>query len=187
MSLTEVNAEIGLPWGLGKVGGVWRPDTAEKNAAWEMLVELSTRVTIVELHPEDGLLREALTSLHSLFDVTREILRRHGPSVAQPRGEGSISFAFLAVAVLNGGIRPFLSYWHPVLMGYEQSRPADIDNVLWERRWERAAEMRGELASVRELLTTYTGIIAEVCDARNILGGVSFIPPAPPGSHGTRS
>ena len=115
VALEEINAELGLPWGLGKVGGVWKPDDGERAAAWEMLVELSTRVALVELRSGEGLLRETLASYYALFGVTRDILRRHGVSTARPdpaRGS-TVSFAALAIAVLNGAIRPCLLYTSP--------------------------------------------------------------------------
>jgi hypothetical protein len=187
MPLAEVNAEIGLPWGLGKVGGTWRPDEGERLAAWEMLVELSTRVSMADLRPGEGLLREALASLHALFDITRDILRRHGPSVAKSSSaHGRVSFGFLAIAVLNGGIRPLLAYWHPTLLDHEQTRPSGVTAIEWERSWSRVADLRADLAKVRELLTTYAGIMADVCDARPLLVAVDFRVPEPPGS-GARS
>jgi hypothetical protein len=60
----------------------------------------------VGLNPDQGLLREALGSLYSLFGTTREILRKYGPTVGKPKGEGRLSFAILAVAVLNTLLRP---------------------------------------------------------------------------------
>lgn len=38
-------------------------------------MELVTRIAVVPLGSGEGILREALTSLHQLFGVTREILR----------------------------------------------------------------------------------------------------------------
>ena len=38
-----------------------------------MYIELVTRIAVIELRPEEGLLREALSSLYSLFDTTRKI------------------------------------------------------------------------------------------------------------------
>jgi hypothetical protein len=182
MPLQEINAELGLPWGLGKIGGTWCPDAAERAAAWEMLVELSTRVTLVELRPGEGLLREALTSYYSLFAITRDILRRHGPGTAQAgQDRGGVSFAALAISVLNGGIRPLLGYWHPTLADYEEQRPPAISSIEWERSWDRADQLRGELSSLRELLAAYAGIIADVCDARAILGAIAFQPIDAPG------
>lgn len=182
MRLTEVNAEVGLPWGIGKVGGVWRPDDAEVRAAWELLVELSTRVSLVKVHDE-GLLRESLNSLYSLFGVTRDILRRHGPSVANPSGTtGNVSFAFLAVVVLNGGIRPLLSYWHPTLESYEHTRPPQQSALDWEAAWERSPELRRDLNSVTDLLGDFAALIAEVCNARSLLLGATYDVPSPPGA-----
>ena len=183
MRLTEINAEIGLPWGLGKVGGTWRPDEAERLAAWELLVELATRITLTELRPGEGLLRESLNSLHAIFGITREILRRYGPNVARASsGESTpISFGVLAIAVLNGGIRPLLTYWHPTLADYEQRRPTTTSSIEWERTWDRADELRDELDIVRNLLTAFAGIIAEVCDARPVSNSLVFKVPNPPG------
>src|SRR5208282_2714291 len=97
-------------------------------------VELATRISIVELQPEEGLLREALGSLYSLFGTTREILRKYGPTVGKPKGEGRLSFGLLAVAVLNIVLRPVLSKWHPVLEDYESTKPAGMSPSEHERR-----------------------------------------------------
>ena len=65
---------ITLGMRLGPIGlsGTWVPDDDERSAAWEMYVELVTRVSVVGLGPGEGLLREALTSLYQLYDITRE-------------------------------------------------------------------------------------------------------------------
>ncbi|MCM3689051.1 hypothetical protein [Kocuria rosea] len=186
MPLEEVNAEIGLPWGLGKVGGTWRPDDAERAAAWEMLVELSTRVALAELRPGEGLLREALSSHYALFGVTRDLLRRHGVATARPNfvQEGTVSFAALSISMLNGAIRPLLAYWHPVLRDYEERKPWEVSSIDWERQWDKAEVLRKELADVRSTLMAYAGLIADVCDARPVLGAINFNPPCPPGQAG---
>ena len=186
MPLEEVNAEIGLPWGLGKVGGTWRPDDAERAAAWEMLVELSTRIALAELRPGEGLLREALASYYSLFGVTRDVLRRHGAATARPNctQNNAVSFAALSISMLNGAIRPLLAYWHPMLRDYEERKPAEISSIDWERQWDRAGVLRKELADVRSTLLAYAGLIADICDARPVLGAINFKPPQPPGQAG---
>jgi hypothetical protein len=67
------------------------------------------RVAVVELRPDEGLLREALTSLYSLFATTRAILREHRPVVAQAK----YSFGLLAVLILNKVLRPILAKCTP--------------------------------------------------------------------------
>ena len=161
MLLKVVKIQLKLPW-VGGIEGMWEPDDVEAKAAWELYVELITRVSIVELKPGEGLLREALDSLHSLFRTTREILRHYGPAVGQPKGRGNLSFGFLSVAVVNTVLRPVLSKWHPLLADYESTKPAGLSPFAHERGWDKAPELRGILNETRETLTRYAGILAEV-------------------------
>jgi hypothetical protein len=119
--------------------------------------------------PEQGLLREALRSLYSLFGTTREILRKYGPSVGKPKGRGRISFGLLAVAVLNTVLRPVLSKWHPTLEEYESEKPVDISPSEHERWWEQANELRDSLNEARSKLVEYSGILAEVAGVPQLL------------------
>ena len=137
-----------------------------------MYVELITRVSVVELGDDEGLLREALTSLHSVFGTTREILRKYGPDVARPAKGAEVSFGRLSVGLLNGCLRPFLSKWHVELADHESRRPADVTVVEWERQWPKAAAARAELAEVRQVAARYAEILGEVCDAPDLLYAV---------------
>jgi hypothetical protein len=82
---TSYKVSLNLPFGLGGVEQTWEPNDDERRAAWELHVELVTRIATVPLEPGAGLQREALTSLYSLFPTTRDILRRYGPGVAQAK------------------------------------------------------------------------------------------------------
>lgn len=179
MELDSLEVEVGLPFGLGRVAGTWTPDTAERDAAWEMYVELLTRVSVADLGPEEGLLREALTSLHSLFESTRAILRKYGPAVAMGGDGETVTFGHLAVAILNRGLRPFLSKWHPLLADHEEKRPPERSSVDWERGWERASELRAELDEVRVMLRTYAEILGRVCGTEKLLSAVEARPLPP--------
>jgi hypothetical protein len=46
-----------------------------------------------------GLLREPLSSLYSLFGIVREVLRRYGTEVAEPKRDGNYNPGYLAVMV----------------------------------------------------------------------------------------
>jgi hypothetical protein len=93
--LTSVKVALNIPY-LGGIEGTWEPDETEQRAAWDMYVELVTRISVVELRPGEGLLHEALSSLYSLFETTRKILREYGPSIARPKGGNELSFGYLA-------------------------------------------------------------------------------------------
>jgi len=90
------------------IRGTWQVNDKEQQAAWEIYVELVTRVPAVELRPDEGLLREALTSLYTIFHSTRKILRNYGPEVARSKDNDGVSFAYLSVNLLNTVLRPVL-------------------------------------------------------------------------------
>jgi hypothetical protein len=164
--------KVGLKLGVVEVGGEWAPDESEERAAWEMYVELVTRISVAELKQGEGLLREALSSLYSLFPTTRDILRRYGPGIARGKDGGTLSFGYIAVAVLNGALRPLLTRWHPLLGAYEATRPPNISPAEHEADWDRAPELREEISRVRRILVDYSTLLAEVVGAQSLLAAV---------------
>jgi hypothetical protein len=161
--LKSVKVNISLPW-IGSVEGTWEPDENERNAAWDLYVEIITRISIVELQPDEGFLKEALSSLYSIFETTRDILKKYGASVARAKGESYISFGYLAVAILNTVLRPVLAKWHPLLLDYEDRRQENVSVKEHERNWEKHEELRQVLNDVRLILIEYAKLLAQVAD-----------------------
>lgn len=151
-------------------GGKWVADRKQQTAAWEMYVELITRISVQPLGAEEGLLREALSSLYSLFGETRRILKQHGPGVARPLSGGEVAFGILAVRVLNQLLRPLLAKWHPLLQAHEVSRPAEIAPSAHERSWEHHDELRRRIEEVRSEMLDYADLLAQVAGVRAIHG-----------------
>lgn len=166
--LTSFKVSLNLPY-IGGVEGTWEPDESERKAAWEMYVELVTRITVAKLGSDEGLLREALTSMYSLFATTRNILREYGPGIAQPKGDDGISFGYLAVAVLNTVLRPLLAKWHPLLKDYEDLRPGNISSVAYESAWEHHDALRKEIDNARHVLTDYANLLAKVAGVPSLI------------------
>jgi hypothetical protein len=94
----------GLKIKLPFLEGEFRPQDPDRAAAWELYIELLTRITTQYLPPEDGDEEAALQSVFVIFPLTREILRKHG--------SGAGEFAKLGIPVLNQIIRPFTAKWH---------------------------------------------------------------------------
>ena len=179
----EFSVKLAIPL-FGEISGTWEPVDAERQAAWELYVELVTRISVVDLDPGEGLLREALTSLYSFFGTTRDILRRYGPDVAPRRPAGHVTFGALAVTVLNGALRPLLARWHPRLTAYEATRPVGSDPVAHERAWPLADELRTELTAVRITLTQLSRALAEVAGAGDLMHYTPVVPPQNSGGGG---
>jgi hypothetical protein len=83
---------------------------ADKDASWEMYVELNTKMTtqaITQSYNDErttGDSKSALTSIYSIFPETRLILKQYGLIGKQ--------FANLAFEMLNVEIRPFTTKWY---------------------------------------------------------------------------
>ncbi len=151
--LTSV--KIKIPW-VGEAE--WSADKTERRAAWSLYVELVTRVAVQGLPSNEGLLRETLNSLYSLFDSTRQILREAGPDV----GASGRSVGGIAIAVLNCGVRPFLSRWHPQLSDWESRRDPKLSPGDHECRWSKYDQLRSELELLRSELESYAEGLAAV-------------------------
>jgi hypothetical protein len=147
---------VGLPFNLGSLE--FENDEAQQRAAWALYVELSTRIAVQPLGENEGVLREALTSLYNIFGTTRQILREAGPEIAK----GPQSFGAIAIEVLNKGLRPLLVKWHPLLKAYEEQKPADKTSVEHEHAWERGKELREEINKVREQMVIYVEALAKI-------------------------
>ncbi|MEQ8462638.1 hypothetical protein [Coleofasciculus sp. E1-EBD-02] len=147
---------VSLPFGIG--GAEWEADETERQAAWSLYVELVTRITVQSLEADQGLLREALNSLYSMFAITRQILRDAGPDV----GISSKSVGGIAIAVLNKGLRPFLSKWHPLLQTWEVQKPATTSPKQHEKNWSLEPQMHKELLVLGKELQQYAEALAAI-------------------------
>ncbi|MCT7351275.1 toll/interleukin-1 receptor domain-containing protein [Streptomyces sp. 15-116A] len=145
-----------------------RPSPLERAAAFDLQVELVTRVGVQPLPRDHGSLREALTSLHSLFATTRELLHRVAAETAVP-----LTLPAIAARLTNTHLRPFLTTWHPALQEHEATRPPDVSPVEHERNWKRAPDMRADLAELRGPLVSVAEELAALC-------GVDLLTPSSP-------
>jgi hypothetical protein len=159
-----VNVKVGFPW----LQGEWVADEDQQKAAWEMYVELVTRIAVQPLDPAEGVAREALASLYALFGETRRILKAYGPGVATPARKGALSFGQVAVAVLNNSLRPLLAKWHPLLQTHEATRPPTTAPADHERAWPRIEELRAELETRRRELVAYADLLTGVAGVESL-------------------
>lgn len=144
-------------WGLSKlqlkagfVEAEFTPQDADRRAAWELYIELATRISIQPLPPGQGVEASALESLHSLFATAREIMKRYGPQAHD--------FARIGIAVLNRILRPFLTRWHPVFTTQPTPDPVTM------------ASFRVELEEMRLDMLEYARLLAAIADVEPLAG-----------------
>lgn len=135
-----VTVDLGV---LGISGTFKAGGAAARKLAWDLHVELSTRVATQELPDDSGVIRVGMDSLYKLFAYTRTRLHEAGPPVAS--GARDLSAQDLAVLMLNGGLRNFLAVWHP-RVPHEDNPAAQVQA---EAAWEDASACRAELKSIQ--------------------------------------
>ena len=118
------------------------------DAAWELYVEMLTRITTQALPAEVGDEEAALESIHSLFPTTREILRR--------RGRKTIEFSKVAIPVLNQVVRPFTAKWHK----------ESLDGAFKHKN--KRKKFRKELKDLQEKLQNYNRGLAEIAGVEDL-------------------
>ena len=120
----------------------------DRDAAWELYIELLTRITTQPLPEESGDNKTALDSVYSLFPLTREVIKR--------KGSGCLEFTKIAIVVLNQVIRPFTAKWHKLSLegAFEDS--------------QKVREFREELANLQEKLSVYTRALAAMADVEDL-------------------
>jgi hypothetical protein len=137
-----------LKLNVGFLSAEFAPKAPDRAAAWDLYVELLTRITTQYLAPEHGDEKTALDSIHALFPLTRESLKRHG--------SGAGEFAKIAIPVLNQIIRPFTAKWHKQSLVGAFSSPAGC------------SEFRAELSELQAELRKYTGALAAMAAVEDI-------------------
>lgn len=143
---------------------------AHRIVAWKLFIELSTRVTSQPLAAGEGIIRDALDSLHRLFDIVRAELKSMTPSPI-PVTQGTYTVESYAVRMLNDGLRPMLRRWHPRLMKWEKRNLAESD-------WPLAEYCRADLEKTRQIVLAYTWGLAEMLKVAEL---VNLLPPKPQG------
>ena len=151
MPLKLGSISLNLPFGLG--GVTIEVTEAEAGAAWGLYVEYSTRIVGAELPPGLGSPREALTSLYSLFDTTRTVLREAGPEIAQ----SDDALGPLAIRALNEGVRPFLVKWHTTLSQHEHAGSPALTTAERAAFDEELGDLRTDLGVYVEALRAIAG------------------------------
>ena len=126
----------------------WNPQEADKNAAWDMYIELLTRITTQPLADEHGDEKTALDSIYSLFPITREIIKNNG--------RDCIEFTKIAVIILNQKIRPFTAKWHKLSLegAFEDEKQCKI--------------FRDELKELQRVLSIYTAMLADMAGVEDL-------------------
>ncbi len=141
-------------WGLkslklstGFVEGEFAAQDPDRDAAWDLYVELVTRIATQRLPGEAGDEVAALRSIYDLWGIVRSTLKAH---------RGCTVFAKLTIPFFNQDVRPFTARWH------KQSIAGALDTLSGKEAF------RQELESLRARLVAFTGLLSAIAGVEDI-------------------
>ena len=123
----------------------WKPQTADKDAAWELYIELLTRITTQPLSINHGDEKTALDSIYSLFGLTRAIIKSHK--------RDCIEFTKIAIVVLNQIVRPFTAKWHKI-----STEQGFTDSKICKNFREELLNLQQQLCIYNKMLADMAGV-----------------------------
>lgn len=126
----------------------WEVQEKDKDAAWEMYIELLTRIATQPLPSEYGDEQTALESVYNLFGLTRATIKNHG--------RDCINFTKIAVVVLNQIVRPFTAKWHKLSIASAFNDP------------QKCQDFRKELEALQVDLRRYTKMLADMAGVEDL-------------------
>lgn len=126
----------------------FQPQDADRDAAWELYIELLTRIATQPLDDEHGDEKAALGSVFSLFGITRQVLKNHSRYCNE--------FAKIAIVVLNQVVRPFTAKWHKL----------SLSNCFADK--EQCKVFRQELSELQIELRKYTKMLADMAGVEDL-------------------
>ncbi len=114
-------------FGLGNQRIRLRPNTLDRQIAYEIWVELSTRKIGLKIDLDHDVIAEIYDSWYQFFGVTRDLIKQI--PVTKFRRRDTERIVRLSVEVLNIGLRPHLTRWQARFRHWSAAQMERQDNV----------------------------------------------------------
>ena len=114
-------------FGLGNQKVKIRPNDIDRQIAYKIWVELSTRKVGLEIDLDNDVISEIYDSWYSFFSVTRELIK--DVPVSKLRRKDTERIIALSIDVLNTGIRPHLTKWQARFRRWYEFQLAKDENA----------------------------------------------------------
>jgi hypothetical protein len=151
-------AEIGV----GNNKFRFKPNLTDRQVAYAIWVELSTRKIGLPIDFEHDVLSEIYDSWFNFFSVTRDLIK--GIPVNKVKHDSTQAIIKLSIEVLNEGLRPHLTRWqarfrhwyeHEVKKNNEGEAGQVIDPQQIQANFPQYAELKDDMQRVNQALIRY--------------------------------
>lgn len=145
-------AEIGVGSGKLKL----KPNYIDRQIAYSVWVELSTRKIGLSIDPEHDVIAEIYDSWFAFFGVTRDLIK--DVPVAKIRNDSTNKIINLSIELLNEGLRPHLTKWQARFRHWynrKMDTDRDVSPQELQKQFPDYDRLISELLSVNEKLIRY--------------------------------
>lgn len=158
-------AEIGV----GNSKFRFKPNATDRQVAYAIWVELSTRKIGLPIDLDHDVIDEIYDSWYNFFSVTRDLLK--SVPVSRVKRDSTQAIIKLSVEVLNTGLRPHLTQWQArfrrwyqrELKRYEEATDAKVlDPQQVQAMFPQFEELKADLLRVNQALIRYRGKMHEL-------------------------
>jgi hypothetical protein len=148
--------------GIGSQKLTLKPNSTDRQVAYAIWVELSTRKIGLPIDFEDDVIAEIYDSWFGFFTVTRELVK--GIPVQKVRRDSTQKIIQLSIEVLNEGLRPHLTKWQArfrhwyerELRLYDEGRGEEVlDPQAIQEKFPKYEELKLDMERVNSALIKY--------------------------------
>lgn len=145
-------------FGIGNQKVKLKPNITDKQIAYQIWVELSTRKIGIPIDLEDDVVYEIYTSWYNFFSVTRDLIKDVPVSRFQRKDTEKI--IRISIDVLNIGLRPHLTKWQARYRRWyekqlEKNDNSDLSPQEIQKEYPNLGELEKDLLEVNKRLIGY--------------------------------
>jgi len=160
-------ATIGIGSNIIKI----KPHYEDKQIAYKLWVELSTRKIGIPIDFEHDVIIEIYNSWYDFFTITREMIKEI--PVSKVRNESTKNIIKIATDVLNKGVRPHLTHWQAKFRKWNEIVVNDDKNKNLfpqeiQKNFPDYEELIGDMKKVNDNLIGYKEILEELAFGEKI-------------------
>jgi hypothetical protein len=150
--------------GIGNQKIKLKPNEVDRQVAYKIWVELSTRTIGLPISFEHDVLFEIYNSWYNFFSVTRDMIK--DVPVSKLHRADTRKIINLSIDVLNEGIRPHLTEWHARFARWYEHVAATEDFAISpqeiQRKFPYYNDLKADMEKVNERLMRYRAMMKEV-------------------------
>lgn len=151
--------------GIGSTNIRIKPNKKDKEIAYKLWVELSTRKLGIPLDMDNDVIYEVYNSWYEFFKITRESLKEF--PVSKLENNNSTETINIAIAVLNGDLRKHLTKWqakfrHWYEIEIDKEENCNLSPQEIQKKFPEYDELVSDLKNVNICLINYTNLLHDI-------------------------